>query len=113
MELLQQNTTHEKFLESRQYWCPESEEYAAASQFISALRDGWQLALPRVNARRIWHSGSRPSALYEFTLMRGSQLMIMPVLSSPYIERYLLQQELRVIYDVDGDRIPAGGYAAD
>ena len=27
--------------------------------------------------------------MYDFTLMRGSQLMIMPVLSNPYIERYI------------------------
>ena len=97
MEWNHNNYTHEKYTESDQYWSPESEKYAAASQLITALRAGWGLALPRVSARQIWHSGSRLSTIYEFTLMRGSQLMIMPVLSNPYIERYIVQHDIRVI----------------
>ncbi len=100
MELEQTIYTHEKFTESDQYWSPDSEAYAAASQLISLMRDGWSLALPRVSARQIWHSGSRPRTVYDFTLMRGSQLMIMPVLSNPYIERYLIQHDIRIIHDV-------------
>lgn len=100
MELSQNIYTHEKFTESNQYWSSGSEKYAAASQLISAMRDGWLLALPRVSARQVWHSGSRQSTIYEFTLVRGSQLMIMPVLSNPYIERYLVQNDVRIIYDV-------------
>lgn len=100
MELSQKNYSHEKFTESDQYWSPESEEYAAASQLVTAMRAGWILALPRVRARQIWHSGSRQSTVYEFTLMLGSQLMIMPVLSNPYIERYIVQHDIRIIYDI-------------
>ncbi len=100
MELGQRIYTHEKFTESDQYWSPESEDYAAASQLISAMRAGWHLALPRVSARQVWNSGSRPRTVYEFTLMRGSQLMIMPVLSNPFIERYIIQKDIRIIYDI-------------
>ena len=63
------------------------------------LRDDWRLALPRVRARQVWNSGSRARTVYEFTLVRGSQLMIMPVLSNPFIERYLMQNDIRVIAD--------------
>ncbi len=105
MEWSQQNYSHEKYTESSQYWCPESEAFAAASQLISALRDGWMLALPRVRARQIWNSGSRPRTVYEFTLMRGSQLMIMPVLTNPFVERYLAQHDLRIIDDIDSEQI--------
>ena len=40
--------------------------------------------------------------------MRGSQLMIMPVLSNPYIERYIMQNDIRVIYESaqDGAVLP-------
>ena len=100
MELAQSIYTHEKFTESGQYWSPASEDYAAASQLVTAMRSGWILALPRVSARQIWHSGSRPSTVYEFTLMRGSRLMIMPVLSNPFVERFLVQHDIRIIYDV-------------
>lgn len=109
MELIQNIYTHDKFTEGAQYWCPESEKYAAASHLISALRDGWLLALPRVRARQIWNSGSRARTLYEFTLVRGSQLMIMPVLTNPFVERYLIQNEIRVITSADTDRIVIPG----
>ncbi|MCY4061009.1 MAG: hypothetical protein OXG53_01435 [Chloroflexi bacterium] len=103
MELSQNIYTHEKYTEGDQYWSPESEEYAAASQLISIMREGWILALPRVSARQVWNSGSRPRTVYDFTLMRGSQLMIMPVLSNPYIERYIIQNDIRIIFDVTQD----------
>lgn len=99
MEWINSGSTHEQYTETDQYWSPGSEEYAAASQLISALRSGWILALPRVSARQIWHSGSRPTTIYDFTLVRGSQLVIMPVLSNPYIERYLMTHDIRVIYE--------------
>lgn len=103
MELGQNIYTHEKYTEADQYWSAESEDYAAASQLISAMREGWILALPRVSARQVWNSGSRPRTVYDFTLMRGSQLMIMPVLSNPYIERYIIQNDIRIIFDAAQD----------
>lgn len=105
MELGHTIYTHEKFTESDQYWCPESEDYAAASQLITAMRSGWILALPRVSARQVWNSGSRPRTVYDFTLMRGAQIMIMPVLTNPYIERFIVQQGIRVNYDNTPDHI--------
>ena len=105
MELGQTIYTHEKYTEGDQYWSPESEDYAAASQLITVMREGWILALPRVGARQVWNSGSRPRTVYDFTLMRGSQLMIMPVLSNPFIERYIIQNDIRIIYDVSPECI--------
>ena len=109
MNLAQTIHTHDKFTQSIQYWCPDSETYAAASHLLSALRDDWRLALPRVRARQVWNSGSRARTLYEFTLLRGSQLMVMPVLSNPFIERYLLQNDIRVIHDSVTERVLAPG----
>ncbi len=109
MELTQQIYTHDKFTESAQYWSPESEKYAAASHLISALRAGWILALPRVRVRQIWNSGSRARTLYEFTLVRGSQLMIMPVLANPFVERYLVQNKICVIFGAAADRVVVPG----
>ena len=105
MELGHTIYTHEQFTEQDQYWSPECEEYAAASQLITVMRSGWVLALPRVSARQVWNSGSRPRTIYDFTLMRGAQLMIMPVLTNPYIERFIVQQGIRVIYDNTPDHI--------
>lgn len=109
MEHIQNMYTHDKFTESVQYWSPDSEKYAAASHLISALRDGWLLALPRVRARQIWNSGSRSRTLYDFTLVRGSQLMIMPVLTNPFVERYLIQNKICVIFGAAADRVVVPG----
>ena len=98
MDWINRSDTHEKYTERDQYWSAESEDFAAASQLVSFLRAGWVLALPRVSARQVWHSGSRPSTVYDFTLVRGSQLVIMPVLGNPFIERYLVQHDIRVIF---------------
>ena len=109
MALIQHIYTHDKFIESPQYWSPESEKYAAASHLISALRAGWDLAMPRVRVREIWNSGSRARIVYEFTLVRGSQLMIMPVLANPFIERYLVQNSIRVITGASTDSVVVPG----
>ena len=105
MNVCQPNYTHEKFTEHDQYWCPDSEAFAAASQLITAMREGWILALPRVGVRQIWNSGSRPRTVYDFTLMRGSQLMIMPVLTNPWVERYLIEHNIRVIAEANAEAV--------
>ena len=99
MDLGQKIYTHEKYTEQAQHWSADSEAYAAASQLLSALRDGWMLALPQVCARQIWNSGSRPRTVYDFTLARAGQLMIMPVLSNPFVERFILQEGIQAIHD--------------
>ena len=99
MELDHSNYTHEKFTEQNQYWCPESEQYAAASQLLSAIRCGWRVALPSVSVRQVWKSGVRPCTIYDFALQRGAELMIMPVLSNPYVERFLMENQIRVRFD--------------
>ncbi|MCY4146483.1 MAG: hypothetical protein OXE95_13950 [Chloroflexi bacterium] len=65
--------------------------------------------MPRVRARHIWNSGSRARTLYEFTLVRDSQLMIMPVLANPFVERYLIQNDIRVIYGAAAESVRAPG----
>ena len=91
--------THEKFTEQNLHWCPKSEEYAAGSHLIAALRSGWNLAEPRIKARQVWRNGRRPLTLYHFALTRGHQTMLMPVLSNPYVERYIIQHRISVAFE--------------
>ena len=97
MELGYRIYTHDMYVEQAQHFCPDSETYAAASQLVSALRDGWRMALPTVRLRQVDTGGSRPRLVYEFSLARDGQIMIMPVLSNPYIERYIIQQGIGII----------------
>ena len=91
--------THEKFTEQDLHWCPESEAYAGGSHLITALRCGWRLAKPEVKAKPIWKNGTRLLMVYCFALTRGHQTMCMPVLGNPYVERYLIENRIRVMLD--------------
>ena len=99
MELGYRIYTHDMFVEQRQHWNPDSECYAAASQLISALRNGWQLALPEARMRQVDSGGSRPRTVYDFTLALNAEVMIMPVLSNPFIERYIIQNGIVIVAD--------------
>lgn len=105
MQLVHGIYTHDKFTEQHQYWCPQSEEYAAGSQLLTALRCGWTLTERRVVMREFWKSGVRPLKIYEFTLTKDHHFMVMPVLSNPYIERLIAQNKIQIVYDITPDHL--------
>ena len=95
--------THEKFTEQDLHWCPKSEEYAAGNHLLTALRSGWRLAKPEIKAEQVWKNGSRLLTVYHFALTRNHQTMRMPVLSNPYVERYIIQNRIHVVLDAEPD----------
>lgn len=92
-------STHEKYTETYQHWSPQSENYAGGDHLISALRVGWVLDERIVYAEQTWKSGTRPVTLYHFSLTRDGEIMIMPVLSNPYVERYLVENFITIVYN--------------
>ena len=99
MELGYRIYTHDKFTEQSQHWHAGSESFAAASQLISLIRAGWALESPHVRLRQVDSGRSRPRAIYDFRLIRGRERLIVPVLSNPFIERYLIQQDIRIVHE--------------
>ena len=97
--------THEKYTADYQHWCPQSEDYAGGDHLLSAFRAGWALPETTVRCVQYWKSGSRPVAIYYFELLRDNENMIMPVISNPYIERYLVENMIHVIYDDDTSHV--------
>lgn len=95
------NSTHEKYTETYQHWCPQSEKFAGGDHFISAVRSGWSLKQQAIHAGRDWKSGSRPVTVYYFILVRDDETMMMPVISNPFIERYLVEHKFTIIYQRD------------
>lgn len=91
--------THEKYTATYQHWCPQSENYAGGDHLISAFRAGWDLADDMVAVQQYWKSGSRPVSIYHFVLERDGETMIMPTLHNPFIERFIIEQSLTLIYD--------------
>ena len=101
--------THEKFTEQDLHWCPKSEEYAAGNHLLTALRSGWSLAKSEVEGKQVWKNGGCPLTVYYFALARGHQTMCMPVLSNPYVERYIIQNRILVIFDAEPDYLVVPG----
>lgn len=92
-------STHEKYTATYQHWCPQSENYAGGDHLISAFRAGWALHEQIAYAEQDWKSGNRPVTVYHFSLIRGEEQMIMPVISNPYVERYLVENLITVVYN--------------
>jgi len=92
------NSTHEKYTETYQHWCSQSETYAGGDHLISAFRVGWELANKTIHAEQDWKSGNRSVTIYHFVLVRNDEMMTMPVITNPFIERYLIQHNLKIVY---------------
>lgn len=93
------NNTHEKYTATYQHWCPQSEQFAGGDHLISALREGWRLEEPMVYAEQDWKSGSRPVTIYHFVLINNDEMMILPVINNPYIERYIMENRLTIVFN--------------
>jgi hypothetical protein len=93
--------THEKYTETYQHWCPQSEKYAGGDQLLSAVRSGWVIDENTVYAEQDWKSGSRLVTIYHFVLTRGNKTMVMPVINNPFIERFITEKLITLVYDSD------------
>jgi len=93
------HSTHEKYTDKYQHWCPQSAKYAGGDHLISAFRNDWTFDDNTVYAEQAWKSGSRPVTVYHFVLIRDGETMIMPVISNPFIERFITEKLMTIIYD--------------
>jgi hypothetical protein len=93
------HSTHEKYTDRYQHWCPQSAQYAGGDHLISAFRVGWTFEDNAVYAEQDWKSGSRPITVYNFVLVRDDETMIMPVISNPFIERFITERLMTIVYD--------------
>lgn len=99
MFLSRVRSTHEKYTDTYQHWSPQSENFAGGDQLISALREGWTLDEQIVFAEQDWKSNNRYVTIYHFSLTRQGELMIMPVLGNPFVERYLIENLITIVYN--------------
>ncbi|RMF79093.1 MAG: hypothetical protein D6737_12725 [Chloroflexi bacterium] len=81
------------------HWDPHSEKYARGDQFITALHTGWrvdEVVVAELCEDHWFANGTRCVMVYHFTLQRDDETMVMPVISTPYIERLLANSPLRI-----------------
>jgi hypothetical protein len=86
---------HVEYPDIYRYWSPLSEQYAGGDCLFAALYCGWTVN-PVVYREEHWRSESRSVCVYHFELVQDGQLVTMPVIANPYINRLIRDQALEV-----------------
>jgi hypothetical protein len=80
---------------TNQHWHAGSGKYAGGDHLMTALHDGWTLSeCYSVNRT---YAGMRFISVYEFHLKRDDEMMTMPVINNPYIERFIQAEDIKVL----------------
>ena len=74
-------------------------EVRPATPSTSAVERGW--LVEKCILIQHWYAGMRSVKIYEFTLQRGEDSMIMPVISNPYVARFIKEEEIQLIEKKD------------
>lgn len=85
------------------HWHPQSEKYAGGDCLLTALNDGWEVN-EQVIGEEHWRAGTRRVMVYRFELSRDSDLLTMPVITNPFVERLIAENALRVVLQRKGIR---------
>jgi hypothetical protein len=78
------------------HWHAQSETYAGGDSLATALYLGWKLG-NKVLLHEHWCAGKRCVRVYYFELIYEEDLIIMPVITNPFVEQLIIAYELQVI----------------
>ena len=93
---------HVQYLDVTHHWSPRSEDFAGGDCLLTALQRGWEVAYT-VEEEKYWHGDVRAVSVYHFTLRRGNQEIVMPVIENPYVTRMLFMEPFEVVERGDAD----------
>ena len=91
---------HAEYMDVVQHWSPSSAIYAGGDALITFLFEGWEMG-SEVRIETKWFGGMRQCMIYHITLYRGNDTLLMPVINNPYVDRLILESELRVKEPLD------------
>lgn len=77
------------------HWHPGSEKYGGGDSLATAVYMGWKTR-EIVYREEHWRAG-RCSMTYHFTLERDDETMVMPVISNPYVRRFISEAPVQVV----------------
>ncbi len=78
------------------HWHGQSEKFTGGDSLATAIFLGWSFN-PLVLVDTYWHFGTRQVHVYHFELRRGSETMSMPVLGNPFVDRMIVQHDLKIM----------------
>jgi hypothetical protein len=93
----EQTNFHVEYMDVTQHWCATSEKYAGGDCLLTALLEGWTMS-PHIRRETKWFTGSRFIHVYHFVLSRDDEQMVMPVITNPFVEKFVGQPSLQLEY---------------
>lgn len=85
-----------EYLDVTQHWSKHSEEYAGGDALVTMLSNGWELQ-PEVRIEDQFFAGMRSVSVYHLTLERNGDVINMPVLRNPYVNRIIRMGDYKII----------------
>ena len=86
---------HFEYMQVIRHWHDGSEKYAGGDCLLTALYNGFEPD-GSVYREEHWKSGARCVVVYYFELSRRGEKMVMPVISNPFVERFIDNYPLRL-----------------
>ena len=91
-----QEPPHWRYTHHPRHTSASSEPYTGADSLLSALRSGWQVE-GDVSRSEIWRGVGRLTVVYRFTLRLGDDRRTLAVIDNPYVTRFIVSNNLRVV----------------
>lgn len=79
-----------------QHWSYSSERFAGGDHLLTALSRGWEIE-ETVVLKRHWFAGMRCIEVFNFTIQRDDVTVVMPVVSNPYVYRFIKNYDIKII----------------
>jgi hypothetical protein len=86
---------HVEYIDSTRHWSADSAKYAGGDCLVTALSRGWMLS-PVIKRETRWYAGNRFVYIYHFALSREGEDMVMPVVTNPFVEKFVSQPALEL-----------------
>ena len=81
-----------------QHWHSGSATYAGGDNLLTALSNSWKID-GAITVVQHWFAGMRYVNVYHFHLVKGSDTLDMPVLHTPYVHRFINDNNLVLQYE--------------
>lgn len=84
-------------LDQDRHWCAISEPFTGCDALFAALQQGWTIN-GVVFCQQFPLTGRQTTQVYYFQLIARERIVRMPVVSSPHVERFIIQHDLPVYW---------------
>ena len=79
-----------------QHWSWSSQRFAGGDNLITAIYNGWSVDRV-VEVEQHWYAGMRGITIFNFTISREDMTVTMPVVSNPFVNRFVRQSALQLV----------------